>query len=316
MFDKGLRSRLRVAPVAFGNARTTGPDLANLIVTQHRHLLRIDDLHAMPGLAAPATHLHRVIARLGAVACQGTGIQGQRSNTLATATAADKQGCLSQAIAGKEALGAEATVSELLGKGLEAVLTDRLGTGIGYPPAAQVELGQRCTADPLAAQPIGKIGAATDGAAMIADRLQPTLWPGEKVGRGHQHARHAAEDRLQQTADQAHVVIQRQPADDDIVRVEIDAEAMADQHLIGHQIAVADLHTLGQRRGPGGVLQEGDVIGLQRGCLPGIGLCRVQMIDRQQLRRSFLGQHLQGLQAAVQGTGGQQQARFGVVDDR
>ncbi|MNJ27998.1 hypothetical protein D3C77_225220 [compost metagenome] len=151
---------------------------------------------------------------------------------------------------------------------------------------------------------------------MVADRLQPTLWPGEKVGRGHQHARHAAEDRLQQTADQAHVVIQRQPADDDIVRVEVDAEAMADQHLVGHQIAVADLHTLGQRRGPGGVLQEGDVIGLQRGCLPGIGLCRVQMIDRQQLRRSFLGQHLQGLQAAVQGTGGQQQARFGVVDDR
>ncbi|MNJ27997.1 hypothetical protein D3C77_225210 [compost metagenome] len=141
MLDKGLRSRLRVAPVAFGNARTTGPDLANLIVTQHRHLLRIDDLHAMPGLAAPATHLHRVMARFGAVACQGTGIQGQRSNTLATATAADKQGCLRQAIAGKEALGAEATVSELLGKGLEAVLTDRLGTGIGHPPAAQVELG-------------------------------------------------------------------------------------------------------------------------------------------------------------------------------
>jgi hypothetical protein len=93
-----------------------------------------------------------------------------------------------------------------------------------------------------------------------ADRFQPAQRPTEEVRRRHQDARHAAENRLQQAADQAHVVVQRQPADDHVVGVHVDAETVADQQFVGHQIAVADLHALGQRGGAGGVLQEGDVL--------------------------------------------------------
>ncbi|MNG14353.1 hypothetical protein D3C84_980970 [compost metagenome] len=112
-------------------------------------------------------------------------------------TATDKQGRFGQAIAGEETLRAETAIGEFLGKGLQAVLTNRLGPGIGHTPAAQVEVRQGGTADPLATQPIGEVGAATDGPAMIADRLQPALWPGQEIGRGHQHAWHAAENGLQ-----------------------------------------------------------------------------------------------------------------------
>ncbi|MNJ30018.1 hypothetical protein D3C77_246020 [compost metagenome] len=79
---------------------------------------------------------------------------------------------------------------------------------------------------------------------------------------------------------------------------------------------MADLYSLRQRRGSGGVLQEGDVISLQCRCLPGIRQFCAKLVNRQQLRCGVLGQHVQRLQAVVQGAGGQQQARLGIVDDR
>jgi len=111
-------------------------------------------------------------------------------------------------------------------------------------------------------------------------------------------------------------VVQRQPTDDHIVRVEVDAEACADQLLIGYQIAVADLHALGQGGGTGSVLQEGDVARAQYRRVPALGQRRVKRIYREQFRRVVAGQSFEILQAAVQRTNGQQQARFGVVDDR
>ncbi len=79
---------------------------------------------------------------------------------------------------------------------------------------------------------------------------------------------------------------------------------------------MADLHALGQGRGTRGVLQKGDVVRLQRGRLPGIGQGRVQAIDGQQPRHSFATQGVQALQRVTQGCNGQQQAWFGIVDDR
>ncbi len=79
---------------------------------------------------------------------------------------------------------------------------------------------------------------------------------------------------------------------------------------------MADLHALGQCGGARGVLQEGDVITLERGLAPVCSQCRVQTIHRQQFRGVGRRQGLQALQAVVQGRDGQQQARLGVVDDR
>ncbi|MNZ13068.1 hypothetical protein D3C78_299550 [compost metagenome] len=316
LLDEGAGRGFGVAPVAFGDARATGPDFADLVVGQQRQVVRLDNLHGMPGLATPATHLHRAPARFCVVARQRQGIQLKRANPLASGAAADEQRGLGQPVTGKETLRHKATGSELVGEGLQAVLADRLGTGIGHTPFAQVKAGHCRGTDPLAAQPIGEVRPSADGAAVIADRLQPALRPGEEVRRGHQHTGHATEDRLQQAADQAHVVVQRQPADDHVIRVYIDAETLADQHFVGHQVAMADLHALGQGCGAGGVLQKCNVVGLQGRRLPTAGLLLSQGIDRQQLWRAWLCQHLEGLQVVVQGTDGQQQARFGIADDR
>ena len=176
---------------------------------------------------------------------------------------------------------------ELLGEAFQGVEANRFGPGIGHAPAAQVEALQGRLTDPLAAQAIGKIRPAADGAAVFADRFEPAQRPAEEVRRRHQHARHAAENRLQQAADQAHVVVQRQPADDHVVGVQVDAETVADQQFVGHQIAVADLHAFGQCGGTGGVLQEGDVIVCQVRRDPAFGVDAVEGIDTQQRRRAF-----------------------------
>ena len=278
--------------------------------------MRLDDTYRMAWLRVAAAHQHAALAGFCAVGGKGVGVEFQRADALATAAAADEQGGLGQAITGKEAAGRETAGGELLGEGVQAVLADRLGAGIGHTPAAQVEAGQGRLTDPLAAQAVGKVRPAADGPAVFADRLQPALRPCEEVTWRHQYTRYATEDGLQQPADQAHVVVQRQPADDHIVGVEVDAKPMADQLLVGHQVAVADLHTLGQRGGAGGVLEEGDVVAGQRRFAPVIGQGRVQAIHRPQLRGAVCGECLQALQAVVQRCDGQQQAGLGVIDDR
>ncbi|MNE09217.1 hypothetical protein D3C80_1018880 [compost metagenome] len=208
-FNEGAGTGFRVAPVTQGDARATGPDFADLVVAQHLQVLRLDNAYRMPGLRVATAHQYAAFAWLGAVASEGFGVQLQCSDALATTAAADEQGGFGQAITGEEALRVEATGLELVGEGGQAVLADRLGAGIGHAPAAQVEPGQRSLADPLAAQAISEVGATANGATVFADGLQPAQRPGQEVPRRHQHARHATEDRLQQAADQAHVMVQR-----------------------------------------------------------------------------------------------------------
>lgn len=242
--DEGLRRSFRVAPVTVGDARPGGPDLADVVVAEDLAARRVDDQHGVFRLAAAAAHQHAAFAFGDAVARQRLAIHRQGGNALAALAAGDEQGRLGEAVAGEETGRVEAAGGEFLGEAFQAVLADRLGTGEGYPPAAQVETLQGRLGDPLAAQPVGEIGTAADGAAVLADGFQPAHRTFEEVARRHQHAGYAAEDRLQQAADQAHVVVQRQPADDHVVGT--DAEASADQHLVGDQVAMADLHALGQ----------------------------------------------------------------------
>ncbi len=207
--DEGPGGGFGVAPVAQGDARASGPDFTHVVVRQAGQGAGVDDLHRMPGLAVAAAHQHAALARFDAVGGERLGVQRQRGNALTAAAAADEQGRFGQTIAGEELLGPEAAGAEGLGEGRQAVLADRLGAGVGHAPAAQVEPGQGGLADPFAAQPVGEVRAAADGAAVVADRLQPAQGPGEEVPRRHQHTGHAAEDGLQQPADQPHVVVQR-----------------------------------------------------------------------------------------------------------
>lgn len=78
---------------------------------------------------------------------------------------------------------------------------------------------------------------------MAGDRLQPAYRPLQEEGGTHQNHRDTAIEGLQQAADQAHIMVQRQPAHEDIVGT--NRKARFDSPLVGHQIAMADHHSFG-----------------------------------------------------------------------
>ncbi len=219
----------RVAPVTVGDARPAGPDFANLILAEHLQADRVGDQHAMPWLARAAAHDRQTVTRFYDIARQRLRVQAQRWNTLAALASGHIQRRFGQAVGRHEAVRREAATGELLGKGSQAVFANRLGARIRHAPATQVQTLQRRIADPCAAQLVGEVRPAADGAAVFTDGFQPAQRPGEEVRGGHQDARDTAENRLQQAADQAHVVVERQPADNHVVRIDVDAEAVADQ---------------------------------------------------------------------------------------
>ncbi len=311
VLHEGLGAGFGVAPVTVGDARAGGPDFADGVVGEFFEGIRFDNQHRVLRLADAAAHDRAAVARLGAVLRQRLIVHAQCRDAGAARCSGDIQGGLGQTVRGHETVFAETAGGEFFREALEGVEADRLGAGIGHAPSTQIEALKGRFADPLTAQAIGEIRAAADGAAVLGNRFQPAQRPAEEVRRRHQNARHAAENRLQQTTDQPHVVVQRQPADDDVVRVHIDAEAATDQQFVGDQIAMADLHTLGQRGGAGSVLQKGDVLGRQARLNPAFGQCAVEGVDAQQRRRA-----VDLLQGIAQVGAGQQQLGLGVGDDR
>ncbi len=121
--------------------------------------------------------------------------------------------------------------------------------------ALQVELRDQVVADHAVAQGIGEVGGETGGGAVATQRLQPGRRRIDEGLGGHQVARHAAVERGQHTADQAHVVVQRQPVDHGAVLVE--GVGLAHQFDVGDQVALTHLDAFWRAGRARGVLQEG-----------------------------------------------------------
>ena len=104
-----------------------------------------------------------------------------------------------------------------------------------------------------------------------------------KVQRGHQVGAGPHEQGLQDGADQAHVVVEREPADHHLFAGLI--EGPLDQRLVGGQALEGDLHALGRGGRTGGVLKKGNAIaGIARG-LPAGGILSAAVFHRQPANR-------------------------------
>src|SRR5215469_15133718 len=110
-----------------------------------------------------------------------------------------------------KALPIEPTTSELVAEILERLPADRLCTIECHRPAAEVEFVDLIFADAAHAQVIRKVGAAAAGRAMAADGLQPTHRAWQDRHRGHQRDRESCAKRLENSSNQSHVVVWRQP---------------------------------------------------------------------------------------------------------
>jgi hypothetical protein len=175
---------------------------------------------------------------------------------------------------------------------------------------AQVEAGQVGVVELLGAQLIGEVGRRREGAAMARDGLQPARRAREEGERRHQHQRHGEVERAEPGADQAHVVVERQPGDEDVLAV--DLEGLAHGAQVGEQVGVRQHDALRVAGAAGGVLQEGDVVG------PG-AIQQRPLFAVQFLRRDDLGQarHLGAQQRRhrLRLRHGDDEGGLGVVED-
>ena len=94
---------------------------------------------------------------------------------------------------------------------------------------------------------------------MFVKRLQPALRTSKKREWRH-HAQWGAEmQQGEPGADQTHVVIERQPADADVLGTHL--QGFADGANVGQQIGVSERDTFGIAGGAGRVLQQCNVAG-------------------------------------------------------
>ena len=164
---------------------------------------------------------------------------------------------LGQAVHRRERLAFEAAGFEARREALQRVGAHRFGAIEGQPPARQVQPGEIGVAELGQAQLIGEVGRRRNRAAVPVDRLQPARRPGEKRQRRHQHQMKAQVQRAQAGADQAHVVVQRQPGDEGVGAA--DPGGAPHRAQVGQQVGMGQDHALGVAGAARGVLQERDV---------------------------------------------------------
>ncbi len=116
---------------------------------------------------------------------------------------------------------------ETLIKGLVRVPPHRLGAVGDGPPGRQVHPFQITVADLLGAEIVGKVGQPGEGAFIFGNRLQQPVGRPDPVERRHDDERIAQEDGHEPASDQAHVMVQRQPGNKNIVFPQMQGFAIA-----------------------------------------------------------------------------------------
>ena len=90
------------------------------------------------------------------------------------------------------------------------------------------------------------------------DLPQPALRPGQEHQRRHDRHRNGEIEAAEPRADQSHVVVERQPADE-YVAVWLGIHGLTHGADVGEQVGMAEHHAFGIPRAAGGVLKKGDV---------------------------------------------------------
>ena len=169
---------------------------------------------------------------------------------------------LGHAVHRRHGFGAKAVGRVALDKAADRLRADRLRAVQRVLPRTQVEARERLVRQAAGADLVGEVGRRGNRAAVIVDRLQPALRPREEGLRREHHGGKRVIQRRQPHADQAHVVVQRQPGHHHVLGRE--SERVSDAADVREQVGVREHHALGHRGAARGVLQQRHVLG-QRG---------------------------------------------------
>ncbi len=179
-----------------------------------------------------------------------------------TATRGKRRGqdVFGQPIARKKAGFAEAHRREFPGEGRERRRMNRFGAASRDAPRCQVDAGEVAILDPPHAQVIREARCKADRAAKSGHRPQPFGRSSNEQRRRHQHAGSARIERSERHPDQAHVVVERQPADRDVSIAGRQPRRSVDRIDVRAHVAVRQHDAFRRRRGPRRKLHERDVV--------------------------------------------------------
>ncbi len=266
---EGLLALLRPAPVALRHRGALQPDLADAARGQLGAAGRVDDGDAVVDGAGRAGQHHLgagfALGRLGAALGQRGGVEPARARRGAGRRGQVGRGhqhAFGHAVGGRHAVRRQTAASEGGGEALQRAGADALGAVDGDRQAGQVERRLLGLGHAFHAQLVGEVGRAGDAGAVAVDQPQPAVGPHQEGGRRELHAVAADPDRDHDRADQAEIVVRRQPGHEHVALG--DAVGLPAQLGVGQQVGVADHHALGRAGRARGVLQEHDVGGLGR----------------------------------------------------
>ena len=255
--------RLRVAPVAARRRRPAELQSAFPALGQLEAGF-VDDADVVarqrPAAADQAQRAGIVFAGGGRATVASEGLATDAVDDRAAVQRREGQpyGVLGEAINRRHRGSAKAGGGEALAEALDGGGVYRLGAVEGDPPGGEVESLQLLVTDMAQQQLVGEVRPARQGRAMAVDGTQPSRRTGEKGQRRHDDQRRCLNQRPQPGADQPHVVVEGQPAHEDVVgRC---SERIRHRPDVGEQIGVGQGDALRRAGAPRGVLQQGHVI--------------------------------------------------------
>ena len=229
---------------------------------------------------------HRALA-LG----QGGAVDHVGAHARAMRAEGDGEADLGHAVARDEGLAVEARPFERRGEAIEHVGPDHVAADAGMAPARQVEVGRHLVGGAARGEVVAEARAVGDGAAVARDQVEPLRRPAREVARRQIVDRELARKRRHHEADQAHVVIERQPARGAIAGDDVEARRPRHAGKIGHQGALGDLHAVRMARA---ARRELDVAKVGRPQRAEIDLLLRQRVDRRQAAMEADGGELLG----------------------
>ena len=128
-----------------------------------------------------------------------------------------------------------------------------------HPPASEIQTLDVLVRNPAQAQIEGEVGCARQGAAIPVHGPKPALRPGEERQRRHNHERDRVVHAAEPGADQSHVVVERQPAHEDVPGAGV--QGLGHGADVGEQVGVRQHHPLRIAGAAGRVLKQRHVRG-------------------------------------------------------
>ncbi|GGA41748.1 hypothetical protein GCM10010981_33450 [Dyella nitratireducens] len=268
--ERLLARSIILPPVPLRDRRTAQPYLADLALALPFQRDRIDDRHVVPIFmrAADRNDVHgimRPIARYDPPIFQrrfadAHGIRQCASSTMHIG--GGQQYELGHAIRRHHRLATKAVSGEFLGELRHRLEADTLGAIHGDIQAAQIELLYLGVGNLVDAELERKIRGAGETGTIAGNQPQPAYRTHHEGGRRELYAVRTGEHRHDDGADQAEIVMRRQPEYEGLTTAHI--EHLLEKPQIGQQVVVRHHHALGRSGGAGGVLQKHDIRSLCR----------------------------------------------------